>query len=145
MTKKMSFSPQEIEILELNPYTHSVNDKHIRFTLAFKEFYMLQFQSGELSNAQIFEAAGYDPAILGNYRMQCVRNQILKQYRSPEGLRAPRGLSIEGKRASQSQQALEKAATDKQISELQKEIEHLKKQIDFLKKTELLIQQALKK
>ena len=58
------FTPEEMEILQKNPYVVSVTPIQITYSLAFRKFVMEQYNQG-LRSTEIFRRAGFDPEMLG--------------------------------------------------------------------------------
>ena len=80
------FTPEEIKILEANPYTRRVSAGSLSITMEAKQRVLELYETG-ITSRQIVEALGYDYEILGGQRMK----KHCSQY--PEGsgftMRAP--------------------------------------------------------
>lgn len=135
MSNQNQFTQEQLDSLNSNPFTFKASGGSIRFTLEFKEFYYSKFQEGKLTTSQIFKAAGYDPNILGTYRMANTRRRILEEAKSPDGFRSPKGLSNQEElKKAQTETAEAKSANEK-IRYLENRVEKLEAQVEFLKKT----------
>ncbi len=130
---RKTFTNEEMELLMQNPYVLSVTPCRIVYSLEFKKFVIEQASKG-LRAPQIFQLAGFDPAMLGSGRMSVTVKKIKQQAKSPEGLKAPRIQSKEERMAKLAQQDYSKKQTKTAICELQQRIVHLEQQIEFLKK-----------
>lgn len=124
------FSKSDVVILSKNPYTYSVSEKTIRYTLAFKEAFWELYRAGKAPR-NIFIELGYDPNIIGQKRIEGV-TKTLKQYVSHgEAFRQGR------------QRSLYKPPKDtdygtmpplRAIATMQNELTYLRQEIEFLKK-----------
>lgn len=145
MPKSTPFTQEQIEILEQNPYTHQVTPSRIVFTVAFKEFFAEQAQLPGMTTPKILREAGYDPTFFPRSSMDGLRIRILKEARSPEGFKIPKGLSNAERTAQFAAKNLAKQNTDASIKELQERIVHLEQQVAFLKKTSHIRAHPVKK
>lgn len=136
MTNK-KFTQEEIDAIKQNPYVVNVCSTKIIYSLAFKKFAIEQSQNG-LSSPEIFRKAGFDPEMLGKPRMYAALKHFKREANSPEGLREPRGKSMEERLAAFAKEDFTKKQTKTAIRELQDRIVHLEQQIEFLKKTQSL-------
>ena len=129
--KRNPFTPEQQEILAANPFTVSVTEYTIRFTLAFKRFVLAERERYGTSRKDIFLKAGYDPEILGKDRINRFVDNLLKEAASEQGLRetAPRKLT---------EKDLEQENMRKAIRQLQDEVVRLNQTVAFLKKTQQL-------
>ncbi|WP_405376412.1 HTH domain-containing protein [Pseudobutyrivibrio sp.] len=132
--KKCVYSDEQVKILEQNPYTYSVTNSKLVVTLAFKEFFMTQVNKPGMTCPKILKAAGYDPKMFSRGAMDQLRNRILSEAASPEGLKAPRGLSQAEKIKVFAEKDLDNQRTSTSIKELQSRVVHLEQQVEFLKK-----------
>lgn len=132
MTRKRTlFTEQQIEILKQNPFTASVSENQIRFTVEFKKFLLNEREKNGTQWKQIFQKAGYDPSILGESRMLRIVDRVRTEAASPKGLHetvAKEHFSKENERVQ----------TQKAIRQLQEEVLRLQQQVEFLKKTQML-------
>lgn len=122
------FTPEQQEILRANPYTLAVTDRQIRFTVAFKRFILNEYAKPGITLKQAFRNAGYDPDMLGRYRIRsCIQN-IREEAASPKGLR-------ETTRSSKlAEEDLSRKRTQTAIKELQRELLKTQQELAFLKK-----------
>ena len=134
MSKKIPFTEEQIRVLELNPYTYSVDSNRITFTLEFKKFFVDQIRNHQKTTPEVLKTAGYDPSWFAQGCKSSLRKRILKEADSERGLRPPRGLSTEQRIAAFEAKDLSMQRTDTSIKELQERIVYLEKQVEFLKK-----------
>ncbi|MBR4410263.1 MAG: hypothetical protein IKT31_03000, partial [Firmicutes bacterium] len=125
------FTDEEIKILESNPFTLTVSESQIRFTVEFKRFLLEEREINGTPWKEIFRKAGYDPEMLGARRMQRASENIRKEVLSAKGLHE----SSSKKHISKGN---ERVQTRKAIQQLQDEVLRLQQQIEFLKKTQML-------
>lgn len=124
----------EMEILRRNPYTYRVRQRQLLFTAEFKNIFWSRYQSGE-DVQTIFESMGYNPLVIGYYRMYSVASNLRKvvdaEREITEGY-PKRTANAEG-------QAKAKDRKESQaVSAMQHEVTYLRQQVEFLKKiTEL--------
>lgn len=128
---KIPFTKEQKEALEANPFTLSVNDYQIRFTVEFKKYLLTEREKNNTPWRDVFRKAGYDPDILGKNRMDAIINNIRKEAASPKGLHETTSIK---KRVIEQ----EKKNSEKAIRELQEEVIRLQQQIEFLKKIQML-------
>ena len=133
-TKKPTYTEEQIRILEQNPYTHNISPYKIAFTLEFKEFFVSRASLPDMTTPKIFKAAGYDPKMFTRAALDNIRQKILRESRSPEGLKPPRGLSQVERTAAYAKKDLDAQRTSTSVKELQSRVVHLEQQIEFLKK-----------
>lgn len=84
---KQLFSQDEVFQLSNNPYTLSVTEQQIRFTIPFKKYLYERLQDKSVTVKQAFKEAGYDPALLGASRMSSIVRAVRREARSPKGFR----------------------------------------------------------
>ena len=125
------FTPEQQKELASNPYTLTVTDRQIRFTVGKRHRISRNIsESGQPLSAA--RASGTSPALLGRGRIDAIIRRVRKEAVSEKGLH-------------------ETAATDKHLKEdltkkrmttairdLQEEVIKLKQQIEFLKKIQIL-------
>lgn len=128
------FTKEEQELLRSNPYTLTVSEHQIKFTVEFKRYLLSETAKPGVSYNAAFIKAGYDPAMLGSVRISSVVKNARKQAASPRGLHetAP-------SRSKLLKEDLARKRTQTAIRELQEEMIRLQQQVDFLKKTLQLI------
>ena len=126
---KHLFTEEQISDLAANPYTLSVDRNMIRFTVDFKSYLLQEIEKPGVTLKKAFINAGYDPDVLGPYRIQSIIYNIRKEAESPKGLHET------GRSKSQ---LVKEDFTRKQmktaIKELQEEVVRLQQQVEFLKK-----------
>lgn len=73
------FTEEQRKILSKNPNVESVEKTRIIYTEAFKSYYVKKYLSGK-KPTEIFIEAGFDPAILGNKRIERASARWRKLY-----------------------------------------------------------------
>ena len=134
MSKSISYTPEQVKILEQNIYTHSVTPYHLTFTVEFKQFFAEQMKIPGMTTPKILRAAGYDTSIISRSSMDKLRINIRTELASGKGFKQPKGLSSKEKTEYFAAKNLEKQNTKATIKELQEHIVHLEQQVEFLKK-----------
>lgn len=122
------FTPEQQDELRANPYTLSVNDRQIKFTVAFKRYLLNEYSKPGITLKKAFRNAGYDPDVLGPYRIRSIINRIRKEAASPEGLRE----KVQKSRLAE--QDLTRKRQETAIRELQRELVKTQQELAFLKK-----------
>lgn len=136
MTNKR-FTPEEVKIIQQNPYVVSVCPTRITYSLAFKHVAIEQAGKG-LRSTDIFRNAGFDPDMLGRPRMVAALKSFKREAASPAGLREPRGKSREERLSQFAKEDLSQKQTRRAIRELQDKVIELEQTIEFLKKIQSL-------
>ena len=134
MSRPISYTQEQIKILEQNSYTHSVTPYRITFTIEFKHFFAEQMNIPGMTTPKILRAAGYDTSFFSRDAMDNIRIRIRAELESDKGFKQPRGLTNKEKTAQFAIKNLEKQNTNASIKELQEHIVHLEQQVEFLKK-----------
>jgi len=128
---KVPFTQEQKEVLQKNPFTLSVNDYQIRFTVEFKKFLLSEREKNGTPWKEIFRKAGYDPDMFKQSRIDSIVRNIRMEAASSKGLHE-----------TTSSKALlkedERKQNKKAIQELQKEVLRLQQQVEFLKKIQML-------
>lgn len=124
------FTKEEQEVLKSNPYTLSVSDRQIKYTVEFKRFLLSELAKPGVTYHAAFIKAGYDPTILGQDRIASTVKCTRKQAASPQGLH-----DTGPSRSKLLKQDLARKRTETAIRDLQEEVIRLQQQVDFLKKT----------
>lgn len=127
---KKKFSQEEIALLKENPYTVSVNEDTIRFTVAFKIAFMKLYDQA-VPVREILPKLGYPLEIIGKARLNGISQKIRNEAKSPMGLR-----EIGDKRNLEDLPETETAElSDRQmINRLQCEVAYLRQEMEFIKK-----------
>lgn len=131
------FTPEERDILSLNPYVVSVTPSTISYSLAFKKFAIEQSRAG-LTSPEIFRKAGFDTEMLGKQRVYHTIKHFKKEAASPKGLQEGKKITEEKCRERFAKEDYSKKQTKVAIRELQNKVVHLEQQIEFLKKIRFL-------
>lgn len=132
MTNKR-FTPEEVKIIQQNPYVVSVCSTRITYSLAFKHFAIEQATKG-LRSTEIFQKAGFDPDMMGRPRMVAALKAFKREAASAAGLHEPRGKSRQERLAQFAKEDLSQKQTRRAIRELQDKVIELEQTIEFLKK-----------
>lgn len=132
--KKPAYTEEQIIIISQNPYTHCVTPHRVTFTLEFKEFFVEQVEKPGMTTAKILRAAGYDSKMFSQSTRERLRQRILSEAASEEGLQPPRGMTTAERINAYAKKDLDKQRTSTSIKELQNKVVHLEQQVEFLKK-----------
>lgn len=124
------FSKEEIEKLSKNPFTFSVSENMICFTLEFKELFWSYYQSG-MQPMAIFTRMGYDPNVLGERRIGNVAHRIRKTIASGKGFDVGCG---QGPRPKPRPKNYDEMLPEVAISSINYELKYLRQEVEFLKK-----------
>ena len=124
------FSKSDVSILSKNPYTYSVSEKTIRYTLAFKEAFWEQYKAGKAPR-NIFIELGYDPNILGQKRIEGLTKTLKQSVSCGEALRQGRQRSLNKPPKDTDYAAMPPLRA---IAAMQHELTYLRQEIEFLKK-----------
>ncbi len=125
----MLFTKEQIQLFASNPYTAYVSESVISYTAEFKEFFVESLKEG-MSARQIFEAAGYDPKVLGNSRIKTFTCRIRKQADLGQEFRS-------GRKAYHRHPDIADygtMSTSEAFRRMQNEILYLHQELEFLKK-----------
>ena len=126
---KVPFTPDEIAKLAANPYTLSVNEYQISYTVAYKKYVLAEREAHGTPWKEIFRKAGYDPDILKGRRIESTVANIRREAASERGLHE----TASSKKFADKD--LEKQQMKTAIRDLQKEVIRQGQMIEFLKKT----------
>lgn len=130
MGKKL-FTEEQLKELKNNPFTLSVNESQIRFTVEFKKYLLDEREKNNTPWKEVFSKAGYDPDVFGKPRIDGIIRKVRKEAASPKGLHETTNVKAYKKDDERKQ-------TQKAIEQLQKEVLRLQQQVDFLKKIQML-------
>jgi hypothetical protein len=132
MGVKKRFTPEEVRQLSDNPYTLSVTENRISFTLEAKKKILELFGLGK-SLRQTLTEMGYDVEVLGHGRMKSIIKNIQAEAESEEGLH--QGYKREVKRKQLSTEELNSLGVDEMsVIKLRNEVVYLRAEVEFLKK-----------
>jgi len=132
MGVKKRFTPEEVRQLSDNPYTLSVTENRISFTLEAKKKILELFGLGK-SLRQTLTEMGYDVDVLGHGRMKSIIKNIQAEAESEEGLH--QGYKREVKRKQLSTEELSNLGVDEvSVIKLRNEVVYLRAEVEFLKK-----------
>ena len=135
MGNRKLFTPEQVEQLLSNPFTHNATSTTLVFTKEFKEFFYKQMTENNLSAPKIMRLAGYDPDMIGRQRIDKFRIAVRREAGSPEGFQNPRRISHEEQVKKEAAEIENAKNAEAKLQMLQNRVEHLEAQIEFLKKT----------
>ncbi|MCF0128830.1 MAG: transposase [Pseudobutyrivibrio sp.] len=124
------FTKREMQLIKNNPYTYKVTENQIFYTKEFKEEFWRRYQDGESPRA-IVEALGYDPDMLGQYRINGLQINIQKQANRPGGFTEGKGRR-KGRKSEL--YSVDNNPSDETIIKMQHELLYLRQEVEFLKK-----------
>lgn len=124
------FTKREIQLIKNNPYTYKVTESQIFYTKEFKEEFWRRYQAGE-SPRSIVEALGYDPDMIGQYRINGLQINIQKQAGRPEGFTEGKGRR-KGRKTELYD--VDNHPSEETIVKMQHELLYLRQEVEFLKK-----------
>ena len=124
------FTEQEKLLLRKNPYTYRVTDNMILLTVEFKETFWKLYIQG-FSPVSIFRELGYDPDLLGQYRINNFAFKLKKAIESGKSLTQGVGGEIKPPPKNKDYSELPIEAT---IASMQYELSYLRQEVEFLKK-----------
>jgi len=126
-----SFTQEEIKILRENKYTAYVDERIIRFTVAFKIAFMELYRQG-VPPRKILPDLGYDLEIIGKSRLNGISQKTRLEADSDTGFRQSWSRKTTLEEASPEEIA---ALTDRQmLNRLQGEVTYLRQELEFIKK-----------
>lgn len=126
------FTEQELEILRNNKYVKRVSEKAITYTDEMKHFAIAEWEKGKYST-QIFEEAGFDKQILGEYRIKQAMRRWRKAYKE-KGI-----MGLQDTRKGKSGRPLErKLSLEEQLERKEARIKFLEFQLEFQKKLDMI-------
>ena len=125
------FTPEEIKILEANPYTRRVSASGLSITMEAKQRVLELYETG-LTSRQIVEALGYDYEILGGQRMKNIVRNTRKEAASPCGLHEGYSRVPAARMDKEEIEQLDNSAMS--YARLKNEVIYLREEVRFLKK-----------
>lgn len=131
MSKKQ-FTEQEIEILKENQYVKRVGPKGITYTDEMKHFAIVEWEKG-VNSTQIFRNAGFNPKIIGDYRIKSAMRRWRKAYKK-SGV-----MGLQDTRKKKSGRPLERELSLEEENErLRAKNKFLEVQLEFQKKLDMI-------
>ena len=128
------FTPEQMELLAANPFTHKINAYRIWHTLEFKNLVLARYEAGE-GVREIFENLGYDTKILGDNRIYNFARRLAETVETGEILTETPLSSRQERPANVDYNTM---PAQQSVAAMQREIAYLRQQVEFLKKiTEL--------
>lgn len=125
--KMNKYTKKQIKELSDNPYTYSVDEQRIFFTIEFKKQFWTKYQAG-MSPRAIFKELNYNLEYFGQKQIDSIVQRIKKealQGEFTEGYSRNRRSAIKEPSADNSPQT---------IKQMQNELLYLRQEVDFLKK-----------
>ena len=127
------FTSEEKEILRQNPYVESVENTRVIYTEEFKVYYMKNYLAGK-KPTEIFVSAGFDPAIMGNKRIERASARLRKLYN--DGLLALDGAPAQDaaeEKAAEAAPSTEESAQAEQVQQPEAEEKEAEKEVKEVK------------
>ena len=131
------FTLEELSEIKQNPYVKSATTKMVRFTVAFKEAFWEQYQTGKPPKA-IVKELGFDPKVLGESRINGILQHIKEASLSDEGFRDIKKQSVLVENISD-------LLPSKALIRMQHKLEYMKQELEFIKKIILADREANRK
>lgn len=128
--KRREFTAEAQAILKKNPYTYRVFKNSVRFTIAFKEAFVSQYEAG-VAATKIVESLGYDAELLGQRCIGSLYRNFKKQQASPDGLHEG---SLRRKKLQPGSTDYEAVSPRRAMQLMQHELLYLRQEVEFLKK-----------
>ena len=125
------FTPEEIKILEANPYTRRDSAGSLSITMEAKQRVLELYETG-ITSRQIVEALGYDYEILGGQRMKNIVRNTRKEAASPCGLHEGYSRVPAARMDKEEIEQLDNSAMS--YARLKNEVIYLREEVRFLKK-----------
>ena len=125
------FTPEEIKILEANPYKRRVSAGSLSITMEAKQRVLELYETG-ITSRQIVEALGYDYEILGGQRMKNIVRNTRKEAASPCGLHEGYSRVPAARMDKEEIEQLDNSAMS--YARLKNEVIYLREEVRFLKK-----------
>jgi len=135
------FSEEEINELRNNKFVKTVSSKSVSYTDEFKILFIDELKKGK-GPTRIFIENGFNPYILGPYRINSFAKLIKRKNKNNELFVDNRGKKATGRPKEIKETTLSK---DEEIESLKHENLLLKAENDLLKKMEFLANQKLQK
>ena len=136
---KLTFTPEQIQVLKANPYVKNGSEKSITYTDEFKRHFVSE-SLGLKTAKQLFIEAGFDPEMIGESRIKSFASRWRKKYRD-EGV-----LGLKDTRQDYSGRSRKTALTlEQQIEKSQAKILLLGSENDLLKKIRMKRKETRKK
>lgn len=127
---KLTFTPEQINVLEANPYVKNVTEKSITYSDEFKRHFVSESLDSKTAK-QIFSEAGFDLEMIGESRIKAFAKKWRKRYRD-SGV-----LALKDTRKNRSGRPRKTELTpQQQIEKLQAKISLLEQENELLKKSE---------
>lgn len=130
-------SEEEIIELKKNKYVKTISSKNISYTDEFKILFIEESNKGK-GPTRIFIENGFNPYVLGHYRIKNFSNRMKNKEKNNELLTDNRGKKATGRPKRIKKIILSK---DEEIEALKHENSMLKAENDLLKKMEFLVKQ----
>ena len=125
------FTPEEIKVLEANPYTRRVSASGLSITMEAKQRVLELYETG-MTSRQIVEALGYDYEILGGQRMKNIVRNTRKEAASACGLHESYSRTTAARMDKEEIEQLDNSAVS--YARLKNEVIYLREEVKFLKK-----------
>lgn len=131
---KNYFTDKQLKDLLANPYVKNASNKAITYTEEFKEYFVLEYNSGK-TPSEILRNAGFDVSVLGRKRIDNLSLRFRNMSKRQDGFNDLR-------KEYSGRPTTKDLTPEQQIARLQHQIQYLKQENEFLKKINFLNREA---
>lgn len=132
-----TFTGEEVNELQKNPYVKKASEKAITYTDEFKEHFIEEYRKGKLPT-QILREAGFDTRVLGERRVSNLSRRYRAMAERPEGL-------TDTRKGHSGRPSTRDLTPEEEIQRLKQKVKYLEQENAFLKKIEFLDKRARQK
>lgn len=125
------FTDEVVNELSENPYTLNVNNNRLSLTLKAKEK-ILEMREGGMSPRQIMRELGYNPDVLGKWRVKDIVRHVESEANSPYGIHEGYIRTAKKRLSKDEIDQLDNSRTS--YAMLKNEVIYLREEVEFLKK-----------
>ena len=122
---KNYFTDEQLDALLKNPYVKTASAKAITYTEEFREYFVVEYNSGKMP-CEILRNAGFDVNALGRARIDTLSRRFKAMGKREEG--------FSDMRKESGRPSTKDLTSDEQIARLQHQVKYLKQENEFLKK-----------
>ena len=138
MSSRKDLTPEEIAVLQENPWIESVRGQNISYSEVFKKEAYRELMDGKSMHTIFFEH-GIDPEVVGDGRIYVLTCRLRKRADSEDGFKDLRANNQRRPAKPSEEQTL--AA---RVSDLEHELAYTRQEVEFLKKIHLADLEARK-
>ena len=138
MSSRKDLTPEEIAVLQENPWIESVSRQHILYSEDFKKEAYRELMDGKSMHTIFFEH-GINPEVVGDGRIYVLTCRLRKRADSEDGFKDLRANNQRRSAKPSKEQTL--AA---RVSDLEHELAYTRQEVEFLKKIHLADLEARK-